>query len=73
MEAAPVIALQQVLIKSVGHYWNDLIVYCLAHPDAKVTPKYGEDGGVVGLYVDMQANISGSGSLNASTSNGNNA
>lgn len=52
---------------------NDLIVYCLAHPDAKVTPKYGEDGGVVGLYVDMQANISGSGSLNASTSNGNNA
>lgn len=52
---------------------NDLIVYCLAHPDAKVTPKYGEDGGVVGLYVDMPANISGSGSLNASTSNGNNA
>lgn len=51
---------------------NNLIIYCLAHPEAKVTPKYGEDGGVCGLYVDMQAHISGSGSLNASSSSGSN-
>ena len=47
---------------------TDLIIYCLAHPDAKVTPKYGEDGGVCGLYVDMQANVTGSGSIGASAS-----
>lgn len=44
---------------------TDLIVYCLAHPDAKVTPKYDTDGSVCGLYVNMEANLSGSGDLRA--------
>lgn len=49
---------------------NDhLIIYCLAHPDAKVTPKYDKDGNVSGLYVDMEAKLSGSGGLSASASN----
>lgn len=44
---------------------TDLIVYCLAHPEAKVTPKYDEKGSVCGLYVDMQANITGGGDIKA--------
>lgn len=48
---------------------DNLIIYYLAHPDAKVSPKYDKDGNVCGLYVDMEAKITGSGGLSASVSN----
>ena len=45
---------------------SDLIVYCLANPEADVTPKYDKEGHVVGLYVNMSAKLSGSGGISAS-------
>ena len=47
---------------------TNLIVYCLAHRDAKVTPQYDAEGNVVSLAVDMSAKLQGKGSLSADIS-----
>lgn len=47
---------------------TNLIIYCLAHRDAKVTPQYDAEGNVVSLAVDMSAKLEGKGNLSADIS-----
>lgn len=49
---------------------SDMIVYCLTNPGAEVEAKRDDDGHVVGLYVNMQATLTGAGSMKASANTG---
>ena len=48
---------------------SDLIIYCLANPNADFEPQYDDNGHVTGLAVKMSARIGGSGRA-GSASNG---